>query len=203
MNLFLSETESLNTLNKIRVTPLTKMKATSENAKEKDKIVICSTIEIEKYNNLWTNATFTITIDNKFTIEQIDSPDNFCIYLTNDLNSDKLIIASSQTQKQQNSNIFEIAKYMYNSIWVPIAKGELLVSESEWESLMPDVFKLYLDENDKDFTDKELAELEKKFDIVTDDTQLVGFLHAEFYMKQQPIMISYTELLDFCERYEI
>ncbi len=198
MDMFLKEMDSVNTLGGIRLNKGAKVINSTE--KEKGKTIIAIELEIATYNNLWNRVTFKVTLNNNDSIENIDFDSDYSIFLTNSQNSDKLIIANNDTQQRNNSNIFEIAYFFVNSVWIPVAKGELEISEQEWCNLVPDVFQLI---PEIDFTEIDSHILEKKFDYVTLDKQLSGFLHAEFFTGEQPIPVFYSEFYDFCKEYEI
>lgn len=198
MNYYLNEIESVKTLNEIRINNGAIMK--SDKQELNGQVTISSTINIEKFNNLWDKVHFELALNDDSTIEKIDLETEFSVYLTNSQNSDKLIIADNETQKQNNSNIFDIAYYMYNNIWIPVAKSELKITEEEWNSLIPDIVKLI---PEQDFKEMNYQKLEKYFDYVTMDKELSGLLHAEFFMGEQPIMVFYKEFYDFCKKYEI
>lgn len=198
MNYFLNEIESVKTLNEIRVNKGATMKSSKQELN--GQVTINSTINIEKFNNLWDCVHFDITLDNNSRIESIDCENVFSVYLTDSQNSDKLIIANNMIQEQYNSNIFDIVYYMWNHIWVPIAKSELEITEEEWNDLFPDIFKLI---PEQDFKEMNYQKMENYFDYVTMDKELSGLLHAEFFMGEQPIMIFYQEFYDFCKKYEI
>lgn len=196
MEMYVNEMCSIEMLGNIRVNSKAKIK--SSKVQLNGKTTIYSNIEIEPYNILWNHVVVELTLGS--AKNEIDLDSAFCIYLTNSLNSDRLIIANNNTQKYFNSNIFEIVWYMVNEIWIPVAKGELTISEQEWENLIPDVFKLI---PESDFNKVNFHTLEQKFDKVTNDKDLSGFLHAEFFTGTQPIMVFYSDFYDFCKRYEI
>lgn len=198
MNYYLDEMESVKTLGKIRINMGAEMKS-SKNELD-SKLEISSSIKIVKLNELWENVHFELTLDNESTISSIDGNSKFSVYLTNSQNSDKLIIADNDTQERDNSNIFDIVYYMWNHVWVPVAKSELEVSLYEWEELVPDIFKLI---PEQDFKEMDYQKLEKKFEYVTMDRELSKLLHAEFFMGEQPIFIYASEFYDFCKDYEV
>ncbi len=198
MDMFLKEMDSVNTLGKIRIDKGAKVN--NSTIKSKGETIIAIELEIAAYNNLWNHATFQTALISNDSLENIDFESDYSLFLTNGQNSDRLIIASNETQRKNNSNIFEIAYFFVNSVWIPVAKGELEISEQEWCNLVPDVFQLI---PEVDFTEIDSHILEKKFDYATLDKQLSGFLHAEFFAGEQPIPIFYTEFYDFCKKYEI
>ncbi len=199
MDMFLNEMDSVKTLSEIRVNKGAKV-ANDATHNLNGSTTVTIKLEIEPYNNIWNRATFQATLNNNDSLEDIGFSSNYSIFLNNNQNSDRLIIANNKTQQNNNSNIFEIAYFFVNSVWIPVAKGELTVSEQEWCNLMPDVFQLV---PELDFSKIDYRILESKFDYVTLDKQLSGFLHAEFFMGKQPISIFYSEFYDFCKKYEI
>ena len=117
--------------------------------------------------------------------------------LSSDLTLDKLVLANTYTQNYYNSNILDVIDYMFNHVWVPIVKGELTVTEEQYNNLLPDNFELVGESKE---IDKKTSSL---FDYVTNDLELSNLLYAEFFMGSQPIYVFTEDFLDFCEKYEI
>lgn len=193
MNYFLEEKDSINIINSIRVEPFAKMQSNEQ--KQAGKIKISSKIEIIPFHNIWNSITFTVII----TANKLEPLKNssFELALNSSLISDKLVLANSETQRYNNSNIFDVADYMFNQVWVPIAKGELTVTEEQYTNLLPDNFELV---EDSEIVDKKVSAL---FDYVTSTPELSNLLYAEFYMGSQPIYVSPKDFMDFCRKYEI
>lgn len=193
MNYFLEEKDSINIINSIRVEPFAKMQSNEQ--KQAGKIKISSEIEIIPFHNIWNSITFTVII----TANKLEPLKNssFELALNSSLNSDKLVLANSETQRYNNSNIFDVADYMFNQVWVPIAKGELAVTEEQYTNLLPDNFELV---EDSEIVDKKVSAL---FDYVTSTPELSNLLYAEFYMGSQPIYVLSKDFMDFCRKYEI
>lgn len=193
MNYFLEEKDSINIINSIRVEPFAKMQSNEQ--KQAGKIKISSEIEIIPFHNIWNSITFTvITTANK--LEPLKNS-SFELALNSSLISDKLVLANSETQRYNNSNIFDVADYMFNQVWVPIAKGELTVTEEQYTNLLPDNFELV---GDSEIVDKKVSAL---FDYVTSTPELSNLLYAEFNMGSQPIYVSSKDFMNFCRKYEI
>ena len=193
MNYFLEEKDSINIINSIRVEPFAKMQSNEQ--KQAGKIKISSEIEIIPFHNIWNSITFTVIITANKLEPLKDS--SFELVLNSSLNSDKLVLANSETQRYNNSNIFDVADYMFNQVWVPIAKGELTVTEEQYNNLLPDNFELVGESKE---IDKKTSSL---FDYVINDSELSNLLYAEFFMGSQPIYVFTEDFLDFCEKYEI
>lgn len=193
MNYFLEEKDSINIINSIRVEPFAKMQSNEQ--KQAGKIKISSEIEIIPFHNIWNSITFTVIITANKLEPLKDS--SFELVLNSSLNSDKLVLANSETQRYNNSNIFDVADYMFNQVWVPIAKGELAVTEEQYTNLLPDNFELV---GDSEIVDKKVSAL---FDYVTSTPELSNLLYAEFYMGSQPIYVFSKDFMDFCRKYEI
>ena len=193
MNYFLEEKDSINIINSIRVEPFAKMQSNEQ--KQEGKIKISSEIEIIPFHNIWNSITFTVII----TANKLEPLKNssFELALNSSLNSDKLVLANSETQRYNNSNIFDVADYMFNQVWVPIAKGELTVTEEQYTNLLPDNFELV---EDSEIVDKKVSAL---FDYVTSTPELSNLLYAEFYMGSQPIYVLSKDFMNFCRKYEI
>ena len=193
MNYFLEEKDSINIINSIRVEPFAKMQSNEQ--KQAGKIKISSEIEIIPFHNIWNSITFTVII----TANKLEPLKNssFELALNSSLISDKLVLANSETQRYNNSNIFDVADYMFNQVWVPIAKGELNVTEEQYTNLLPDNFELV---GDSEIVDKKVSAL---FDYVTSTPELSNLLYAEFYMGSQPIYVFSKDFMDFCRKYEI
>lgn len=193
MNYFLEEKDSINIINSIRVEPFAKMQSNEQ--KQAGKIKISSEIEIIPFHNIWNSITFTVII----TANKLEPLKNssFELALNSSLNSDKLVLANSETQRYNNSNIFDVADYMFNQVWVPIAKGELTVTEEQYTNLLPDNFELV---GDSEIVDKKVSAL---FDYVTSTPELSNLLYAKFYMGSQPIYVFSKDFMDFCRKYEI
>ncbi len=193
MNYFLEEKDSINIINSIRVEPFAKMQSNEQ--KQAGKIKIFSEIEIIPFHNIWNSITFTVII----TANKLEPLKNssFELALNSSLISDKLVLANSETQRYNNSNIFDVADYMFNQVWVPIAKGELTVTEEQYTNLLPDNFELG---GDSEIVDKKVSAL---FDYVTSTPELSNLLYAEFYMGSQPIYVSSKDFMNFCRKYEI
>lgn len=200
MDLFLDETDSISTLCGIRIEKYADMESSKELIENKTLIRSC--IDIDLFNNLWNKVTVELLLDTDTDSIQeiIDGTLEFNVFLTNDINQDKLIIANSEIQELDNSNIFDIIMFMYNEIWVPIVNGDLILTEDEWENIIPDTFHLV---PEPEFNDHESEILERAFDIVIANQELSGLLHAEFFMGKQPIIIGYQEFFDFCKQYEL
>ena len=192
MNYFLEEKDSINIINSIRVEPFAKMQSNEQ--KQAGKIKIFSEIEIIPFHNIWNSITFTVII----TANKLEPLKNssFELALNSSLISDKLVLANSETQRYNNSNIFDVADYMFNQVWVPIAKGELTVTEEQYTNLLPDNFELV---GDSEIVDKKVSAL---FDYVTSTPELSNLLYAEFYMGSQPIYVFSKDFMDFCRKYE-
>ena len=193
MNYFLEEKDSINIINSIRVEPFAKMQSNEQ--KQEGKIKISSEIEITPFHNIWSSVTFTVIITANKLEPLKDS--SFELALNSSLNSDKLVLANSETQRYNNSNIFDVADYMFNQVWVPIAKGELIVTEEQYTNLLPDNFELV---GESEVVDKKISAL---FDYVTSTPELSNLLYAEFYMGSQPIYVFSKDFMDFCRKYEI
>src|SRR5699024_4110079 len=179
MNYFLEEKDSINIINSIRVEPFAKMQSNEQ--KQAGKIKISSEIEIIPFHNIWNSITFTVIITANKLEPLKDS--SFELVLNSSLNSDKLVLANSETQRYNNSNIFDVADYMFKQVWVPIAKGELTVIEEQYTKLLPDNFELV---GDSEIVDKKVSAL---FEYVTSTPELSNLLYAEFYMGSQPIYV--------------
>lgn len=193
MNYFLEEKDSINIINSIRVEPFAKMQSNEQ--KQEGKIKISSEIEITPFHNIWSSVTFSVIITANKLEPLKDS--SFELALNSSLNSDKLVLANSETQRYNNSNIFDVADYMFNQVWVPIAKGELIVTEEQYTNLLPDNFELV---GESEVVDKKISAL---FDYVTSTPELSNLLYAEFYMGSQPIYVFSKDFMDFCRKYEI
>lgn len=193
MNYFLEEKDSINIINSIRVEPFAKMQSNEQ--KQEGKIKISSEIEITPFHNIWSSVTFAVIITANKLEPLKDS--SFELALNSSLNSDKLVLANSETQRYNNSNIFDVADYMFNQVWVPIAKGELTVTEEQYANLLPDNFELV---GESEVIDKKVSAL---FDYVTSTPELSNLLYAEFYMGSQPIYVFSKDFMDFCRKYKI
>ena len=188
MNYFLSEKESLDVINSIRIEPFAKMQ--SNEIKINGDTKISSNIEIVPFHNIWNSITLSVTVND---LQFLD----FELTLNSNQFTDKLVLANKFTQKYNNSNIFEVIEYMFNQVWVPIAKGELTVTEEQYTNLLPDNFELV---GDSEIVDKKISSL---FDYVTSTPELSNLLYAEFYMGSQPIYVFSKDFMDFCRKYEI
>ena len=188
MNYFLSEKESLDVINSIRIEPFAKMQ--SNEIKINGDTKISSNIEIVPFHNVWSSITLSVTVND---LQFLD----FELTLNSNQFTDKLVLANKFTQKYNNSNIFDVADYMFNQVWVPIAKGELTVTEEQYTNLLPDNFELV---GESEVVDKKISAL---FDYVTSTPELSNLLYAEFYMGSQPIYVFSKDFMDFCRKYEI
>lgn len=189
MDYYLTESESIDLLSSIRVE--SGFKAETRKEKKCNETKLVSVIQIKPVSNIWTKASFELTQPSYY----------FGLYLTTELNDDRLVVANSKTQEYNNSNIFEVVEYMFDSIWLPVIRNEITISEDTWKTLLiPDKFSLIPDGN---FSKNKIKLLFDKFDYVTRDSELSGFLYAEFFMGQQPIKIFFSEFYDFCKKYEI
>ena len=193
MNYFLDEKDSINVINSIRVEPFAKMQ--SNECKQEGKRKISSKIEIKPLHNIWNYITFSVFINSDKSKPLENS--SFELVLSSDLTLDKLVLANTYTQSYYNSNILDVIDYMFNHVWVPIVKGELTVTEEQYNNLLPDNFELVGESKE---IDKKTSSL---FDYVTNDLELSNLLYAEFFMGSQPIYVFAEDFLDFCEKYEI
>lgn len=188
MNYFLSEKESLDVINSIRIEPFAKMQ--SNEIKINGDTKISSNIEIVPFHNIWNSITLSVTVND---LQFLD----FELTLNSNQFTDKLVLANKFTQKYNNSNIFEVIEYMFNQVWVPIAKGELTVTEEQYNDLLPDTFQLVGDSlpaNNK---------ISNLFDFVTSNTKYSNLLYNEFFIGTQPIYVHCQDFLDFCDKYKI
>lgn len=188
------ENESLNVISSIRVNPFAKMESNSE--KKNLSLKVTSTLEIVPLNvrnNIWNFATLQVEMKGLYILGF------FSLSLTSTHNSDRLLVANTETQKNNNSNIFQLVDFMYNKVWTPVATGNLSLSEQEYKNLFPDIFKL--------IPDKDVSKFEKKvvklFDFVVTTPDLTTLLYAEFYKGSQPIFVFYSAFIVFCKKYKI
>ena len=188
MNYFLDEKEAIAAINSIRVSPFTEIDNKRENG------MLTSTFRINTFRQIWDFATFSISEDD---ISE-KSEREFEFSLENPFNSDRLIIANSETQKQNKSNILTYLLFIWNNIWIPIIKGQLNLTESQIQNLFPDIFILipdnYISVNEK---------TQLLFTAATEDLDLADLLYSEFFQGSQPIYIKENEFLDFCKENNI
>lgn len=189
MDYYLTESESIDLLSSIRVE--SGFKAETSERKNYSETELVSVIQIKPVGNVWNKATLKLTRPSYY----------FEFYLTTDLNDDRLIVANSKTQEYNNSNIFEVVEYMFDSIWLPVIRNEIKISEFVWRNLLkPDTFTLVPETG---FSKADSKTLFDKFDYVTRDNELSSLLYAEFFAGQQPILIFYSDFYDFCKKYEV
>lgn len=189
MEMFLTENDSVHTLNEIRVSPGAYVHNSTKDC------VIRIDIEIDKYKNWWNFLHFELVNPPK----NIDLSDSytFSLYLSNPYNNDTLVIANTKTQEYNNSNMFEIVYFMLNSIWIPVANESITITEQQWLDLLPDTFKLVpLDS----FDTINQQDIETRFEYVIRNNTLANKLHSQFFKDKQPIIINYNEFLNFCEQ---
>lgn len=203
MNLFLeSDEDSVSVLSSIRVEQYASMK--SKVKVDNDCRIITSTIEIDPLNEVWDTVNIECQIplseDIDFdTIEDIsDYIENLSVYLTTDLNADRLILVDTQYENYDNSNIIDLVMFLYNEVWIQIVRGDLILTDMEWESLLPDTFQLV---SDIDLTEEESTKISGLFDTILNDTELSQLLHDEFFSGKQPISITVSQFKDFCDNY--
>lgn len=194
MNYFLKENDAINVISSIRVSPFAKMKSKKE--KRNGSVNIISTLDINSLHNIWTSATFSITLMSSTTKTLLDS--QFEFFLTTTLNNDKLVVANTDTQNSNNSNIFDFLCFFWDNVWIPIAKGNLTVSEEQYKNLIPDIFVLVPDK--EILMDTEISDM---FDLVINTPTLANLLYSDFFVGTQPIYVPYKDFIDFCKKYNI
>lgn len=188
------ENESINVISSIRVNPFARMESNSE--KRNLSVKVSSTLEIvplNAKNNIWNFVTLQVEMKGIHILKC------FSLSLTSTQNSDRLLVANTETQKNNNSNIFQLVNFMYNKVWVPIARGNLSLTEQEYKNLFPDIFKLIPDKDVSKMKNK----VEKLFDFVVTTPDLTALLYTEFYKGSQPIYVFYSAFIAFCKKYEV
>ena len=204
MELFLNEIESINALGSIRVEPYAKCKNFTN--KNSDSFEIGTNIEIIPFHKVWNQVHASFNFNNSELNDDIniqnymDYVSDFSIYLTNDYNQDKLILADTNLQDFSDSNILEFVSFLIDQVWIPIINGDLTLSDTEWEDIIPDIFQL-ADEDNISLDSKLLAY--DLFDIVLDSPDYAEDLHTHFFNGEQPIIIPVSEFLEFCNENNI